>query len=91
MKVTKKDLLFLVVVGSLILVIVLISGEIRTARVPDDPAHQSAYEALERTGSRREAEKGCEACHNVMMNPLPAKHPSGNRCLLCHRMERTWR
>lgn len=91
MKVTKKDLLFLVVVGSLILVIVLISSEIRTVRVPDDAAHRSAYETLERTGSKREAEKGCEACHNVRMIPLSAKHPSGNRCLLCHRMERTGR
>lgn len=89
MKVTKKDLLFLVVVGSVLLVIILISGEIRTGRVPDDAPHRAAYETLERTGSKREAEKGCEACHNESLSPLSARHPSTNRCLLCHRMERT--
>jgi len=88
MKISRKDVLFLVIICAVLTVVILISGKETTRKVPFDALHRSAYDELAKTGSKREAEKGCESCHNDRQVPFPAKHPPKNRCLLCHKMER---
>lgn len=91
MKISRKDLLFIAIICAVLAIVILISGEEKTKRVPYDEIHLPAYEILKRTGSKREAEKGCEVCHNDQKIPYPANHPPKNRCLFCHKMERTSR
>jgi hypothetical protein len=66
----------------------LISGEETTSKVPYDSTHRPFYDILAKTGSRLEAEKSCESCHNGRIIPFPKDHPSKNRCLFCHKMKR---
>ncbi len=91
MKLVAKDLLFLVFVAAVLVVVILISGKETTKKVPFDATHRATYAVLEKTGSRKEAERGCENCHNARMNPLPANHPPKDRCLFCHKMEKAAR
>ncbi len=91
MKLVTKDLLFVVFAAAVLAVVILVSGKETTKKVPHDAAHRATYEVLEKSGSRREAERGCERCHNEKMNPLPANHPPKDRCLFCHKMERAAR
>ena len=91
MKISRKDVLFLASICAVLAVVILISGEETTKKVPYDALHRPAYEILGRTGSKSEAEKGCERCHNDRRIPFPANHPPKNRCLFCHKMERTSR
>jgi len=91
MKLVAKDLLFVAGAAAVLVTVFLLSGKETTKKVPHDAAHLATYEVLEKTGSRREAERGCEMCHNAKMNPLPANHPPKDRCLFCHKIERTAR
>lgn len=91
MKISRKDVLFLAIICAVLAVVILISGEETTRKVPNDGLHRPAYDVLAKTGSKREAEKGCESCHNDRQVRFPANHPPKNRCLLCHKMERVTR
>jgi len=92
MKISRKDLLFLAIICAVLAFVILISGEEKTTKVPYDDLHRPAYEVMKKTGSKREAEKGCDGCHNDKGVPFPANHPPKNRCLFCHKMmERTSR
>jgi hypothetical protein len=86
MKIGKKDLLFLAMAVIVLSLVFFLSGKETTRKVPRDEAHRAAYGVLEKTGSKREAEKTCEECHNGRQIPLPKGHPPKNRCLLCHKM-----
>ncbi|MDD2318463.1 MAG: cytochrome C [Geobacteraceae bacterium] len=88
MKIGPKDWLFVALIGAVLAVVLSISGEEKTKKVPFDESHQPAYETLRKTGSKIETEKGCEDCHNQATRPLPAAHPPKNRCLFCHKMKR---
>ncbi|HKZ17556.1 MAG TPA: cytochrome C [Geobacteraceae bacterium] len=87
MRISGKDWLFIALMGSVLLIFILISGEEKTSKIPYDDAHRPFYETLEKTGSKREAEKGCEKCHNDGNIPFPKDHPPKNRCLFCHKMQ----
>lgn len=91
MKISRKDVLFLVIICAVLAVVILISGKETTKKVPYDELHRPAYEVFAKSGSKREAEQGCEACHNDQQVRFPADHPPKNRCLLCHKMERSAR
>jgi hypothetical protein len=91
MKLVKKDLLFFAFAAAVLAVVILISGKETTKKVPYDAVHRATYDVLAKTGSRKEAERGCENCHNEKMNPLPAHHPPKDRCLFCHKIERAAR
>ena len=88
MRITGKDWLFIAVLGAVLMVFFFISGEEKTSKVPYDEAHWPSYEIMKKTGSKREAEKGCEKCHNDGKIPFPKGHPSKDRCLFCHKMQR---
>lgn len=88
MKLVVKDLLFVAGAAAVLVTVFLLSGKETTKKVPHDAAHRAAYDVLERTGSRKEAERSCETCHNDQRNPLPANHPPKDRCLFCHKMEK---
>jgi len=83
-----KDWLFFALLASVLVVVVSLSGEEKTGKVPDDAFHRRNYEILKKTGSTTAAEKNCETCHNETVRPLPAGHPFKSRCLFCHRMKR---
>ncbi len=87
MRISGKDWLFIGLMGAVLLVFFLISGEEKTRKVPFDAPHRPFYETLKKTGSKREAEKGCETCHNDKGVPFPKGHPAKNRCLFCHKMK----
>lgn len=87
MKISSKDWMFVALVVGVLVVIILISGEETTKKVPYDEPHRAAYEVFKKTGSKSETEKGCEACHNDTLQPLPQGHPPKNRCLFCHKMK----
>ncbi len=87
MRITGKDWLFITLIGVVLLLIVAVSGKERTSKVPYDSAHLPFYEIMKKTGSKKEAEKGCEACHNEKAILFPKRHPRKNRCLFCHKMK----
>jgi cbb3-type cytochrome oxidase cytochrome c subunit len=87
MKIGPKDWLFIALVGAVLAVVFLISGEEKTKKVPFDEPHRSSYETFRKTGSKGETEKGCERCHNETVRPFPKDHPPKNRCLFCHKMK----
>jgi len=91
MKIDARDLLFVALAGVVLAGVFLVSGKETTRKVPDDAAHRTTYEVLKKSGSRQEAERGCESCHNARLNPLPSNHPPKNRCLFCHKLERAAR
>ncbi len=87
MKIGPKDWLFIALLGAVLAVVLLLSGEEKTKKVPFDEPHRPAYEIFKKTGSKIEAEKGCDVCHNETAQPLPKDHPPKNRCLFCHKLK----
>jgi hypothetical protein len=87
MRISGKDWLFIGIIGVVLLVVILISGEEKTAKVPFDETHRPFYDIMKKTGSKRQAEKGCESCHNDANVPFPKDHPPKDRCLFCHKMQ----
>ena len=87
MRITAKDWLFIALMAVVFIFIIAISGKEKTSKVPYDSNHLKFYEALKKTGSKKEAEKGCESCHNEKIVPFPTGHPPKNRCLFCHKMK----
>jgi hypothetical protein len=94
MRISKKDWIFIAIVGAVFGIFFLISGEEKTKRVPLDDQHKPFYEIFKKTQSKLEADKGCPACHNAEPGgiPFPAKHPAKPqggpmRCLFCHKLK----
>ncbi|HWI40865.1 MAG TPA: cytochrome C [Verrucomicrobiae bacterium] len=85
MKIGKKDWIFIAIVAAVIIIFYAISGEEKTSKVPNNATHAPFYEVMKKTGSKKEAEKGCLSCHKE----FPANHPSPNRCLFCHKLVRS--
>lgn len=88
MKIDKRDWLFIGLIVVVLGIFFAISGRVKTKSVPLDDKHKPFYETFAKTGSKQEAEKGCESCHNEKGVPFPPNHPSKNRCLLCHKLKR---
>ena len=94
MKIGKKDWVFIAIIGAVLLVFYLISGEEKTKTVPYNDSHKQFYEIVKNTGSKMEADKGCPACHNEQGGiPFPKDHPvkpkdGPMRCLFCHKLKK---
>ena len=89
MRVNRKD--FFAIAAVVLLAAILIvagSGREKAGVVPRDHTHRPFYEAMERGADRSETERGCPACHNARVNPLPQKHPPKEQCLICHKLAR---
>jgi len=86
MKILKKDLLFFALIVLVLALVFFFSGKETTKKVPFNDAHRAVYGILEKSGSRRDAERTCEECHNEQKVPFPKGHPPKNRCLFCHKM-----
>jgi hypothetical protein len=92
MKISKNDWIFIVLIGIVLTVFIVISGEEKTKKVPFDDKHKPFYEIVKQTGSKMEADKGCPACHFEPGGvPFPPKHPvkpkeGPMRCLFCHKL-----
>lgn len=93
MKIGRNDWIFIALIGAVLVVFFLISGEEKTRKVPYDDKHRPFYEIVKQTGSKMEADKGCPACHFEPGGvPFPAKHPlkpkeGPMRCLFCHKLK----
>ncbi|MGA7828256.1 MAG: cytochrome C [Geobacteraceae bacterium] len=87
MKIGPKDWMFIALVVAVLALFYFISGEEKTKKVPYDEAHRTAYVIFNKTGSKSDAEKSCDVCHNEALNPLPKGHPPKNRCLFCHKLK----
>ena len=87
-KITKNDWIFIGIVVAVLGIFWAISGEEKTKFVPNNEIHAKVYEVMKQTGSKREAEKDCEKCHQEMGVPYPKDHPPKNRCLFCHKLHK---
>jgi hypothetical protein len=85
MKIDKRDWLFVGVIVVVLAIFIGLTGKEKTKRVPLDEKHKPFYETYAKTKSKKEAEKGCETCHNENGVRFPPNHPPKNRCLLCHK------
>jgi cbb3-type cytochrome oxidase cytochrome c subunit len=84
MKVGKKDLLFIVLAGVLLVFLLLRTGSDKARPLPADGQHSRFLEMLAAGQSRVAVEKGCLACHQQSVRPLPKGHPPKEQCLICH-------
>lgn len=85
----KRDLLFLIIVAVVFGTFYLISGDIKTARVPFDDHHQQYLDVVRNDG-KIAAEKFCGECHKPGGSaPIPTdqNHKAPSRCLICHKWE----
>ena len=81
----KRDLIFFIVVAAVFGVFYLISGDVKTARVPYDDIHKKYLEVVQNDG-KMAAEKFCGECHKPGGTALfPKDHKSRDRCLICHK------
>jgi len=87
MKIGHKDWMFIALVAAVLAFFYFISSEEKTKKVPFNEPHRSSYEIFQKTGSKSEAEKGCDVCHNDTARPLPKGHPPKERCLFCHKLK----
>lgn len=86
MKIDKRDWLFIGMIVVVLAIFIGLTGKEKTKKVPLDDRHKPFYETYAKTHSKREAEKGCETCHNENGVKFPPNHPPKNRCLLCHKL-----
>jgi len=76
----KRDLLFLAIVATVVLILVLGSSERKTKPVPDDETH--------RTVTSRDT---CMACHGSEgVSPQPKGHIKAGQCFQCHQQPEGW-
>ena len=84
MKVTKRDWLFVAVIAVVLGILLLTTGKEKPRQVPADDRHRPLRERLAKGADREAVERGCAACNNPRVNPLPGNHPPKEQCLLCH-------
>jgi hypothetical protein len=85
MSVKKRDLIFIAVVATIFAVFYLISGDVKTSRVPGDENHKQ-YLAVAQSDGKMAAEKFCDKCHfKGGPGPFPEDHKPQDRCLICHK------
>lgn len=84
MQVTKRDLGFIAISGTLLAILMMNAGREKPRKVPSDGRHRRLLDAVASGTSKEEVEKVCVSCHNARAIPLPKKHPPKEQCLLCH-------
>ncbi len=82
----KSDGLFIALIIVVLSVFILISGEEKTSRVPNDEIHARFYPIIREQG-KKAGEKFCGECHNEQQIPFPKDHPPKFRCLFCHKLK----
>jgi hypothetical protein len=76
----KKDVIFLVLVGSVVLGLALGSHKKTTKPTPDDLVHRTATSRAE-----------CMHCHGATgVRPVPRGHTKDDQCFLCHTQPKDW-
>ncbi|MCD6526744.1 MAG: cytochrome C [Desulfuromonas sp.] len=82
MKISKRDLIFISVILSVLAF--LLTGTLKKLGkdVPETEEHLVFYQQLDEGGSRIGIEKGCTACHEIQS--LPESHPEKEECMVCH-------
>lgn len=88
MRISKRDLGFLVVVGVLLLALGLNTFRDKPKSIPDNDRHRLFREALARGEKREAVEKLCVNCHNSATRPLSLQHPPKEQCLICHAFQK---
>jgi len=80
-KLGKRDAIFLILVGTVVLTLVLTGGKKTTKPTPDDPIHQNATSRAQ-----------CMSCHGPDgVRPQPKGHVKGGQCFLCHQQPKGWK
>jgi len=80
-QVGKRDLIFLGVIGAVMLVLVLGSGERKSKPVPVDKIHLTVT-----------TKAACMHCHGSDgISPQPKGHIKGGQCFQCHLEPKGWR
>ena len=93
MKIKKSDWIFIALGAGVLISFFVVSGPEKTKKVPYNENHKKFYEIVKQTGSKKEADKGCPACHNEQGGiPFPAEHPVKPKdgpmsCHLCHKYD----
>ncbi len=77
--------LALVLAGIAILLVLLQAPPVTTPELPGDDIHRP-FLALAIKQGKKAAESSCRNCHNPVDRPFSAGHPTGDRCLFCHRL-----
>jgi len=76
----KRDVIFLAIVGVVILLLVLGSGDRTTKAVPADATHMQAT-----------SRAACMSCHGVDgVKPQPMGHTKADQCFQCHVQPKDW-
>ena len=76
----KKDFIFLGIVGAVILILVLGTGDRTTKSVPDDATHVHVTSRAQ-----------CMECHGVDgIKPQPQGHTRADQCFQCHMQPKDW-
>jgi len=86
MKLRKADMLFILLIPSVVLCLWLLTTKQTTLRIPLDETHYEALKAYRDSG-KKAAEKVCATCHADDRIPLSAQHPPKYRCMFCHKPE----
>jgi len=89
MKISRRDWLFAGVIVAVICALYAGKSRRTAGDVPFDDKHARFYEDSSTGGDRKEAEKGCAACHGIQNIPLSKGHPPKEQCLICHKLART--
>jgi hypothetical protein len=89
MKRTRRRLLdaTLVLAGIAILFILLQAPPATTPNLPVDELHAPLWDAVIEHG-KKSTEATCLTCHNSEQIPFTTSHPTGRRCLFCHRLSK---
>ena len=85
MRFSKKDALFVVPLGAILLVLLLRAGSEKARPLPADSRHSQSLAQIVAGQSRADVEKGCLDCHNQRVRPLSKAHPPKEQCLICHK------
>ncbi len=79
-KPSKRDAVFLLLVGTVVLALSLGSHERRTAATPNDKVHTHAT-----------SRSACMTCHGKGgIRPQPAGHTRADQCFQCHQQPAGW-
>lgn len=84
MKLRKADILFILLIPSVLLCLWLLTTEQTTVRIPVDEEHAGSLQTYRQEG-KKAAEKDCLTCHGEEAIPLSEAHPPKYRCMFCHK------
>jgi len=79
-KLGKRDMVFLGIIATVVLLLVMGTTDRKTVPVPNDDMHRDAT-----------SRAACMTCHDASGSyPQPPKHTKMDRCFLCHTQPQGW-